>query len=238
MKVESCPGRSGSGDIHSDNSSDIHSEKKRQKRMPASERRKQLQAVAVEVFAERGYRGASMAEVAARAGVTKPVIYRHFSSKKDLYLEIMEDAADRLLSRVWVGVEGGADPYEAAKRGFLAYFEFISRYADAFQLLQSEAFEEEEIRENLEALRNGVIERIAKFIARAGTGLPTPDRKVAATCIVGIAELAGRHLILEKGEDPEHVARVAASMLVGGLEDLMQRCKSQADSRVGRLAGR
>ena len=95
-------------------SSDHSAVRKQHKRMPADERRKQLQAVAVEVFAERGYRGASMAEVAARAGVTKPVIYRHFGSKKDLYLEFMDDAADRLLSRVWGGVVRGGEPYEAA----------------------------------------------------------------------------------------------------------------------------
>jgi AcrR family transcriptional regulator len=203
------------------------------KRMPAAERRRQLQSVAIEVFAERGYRGASMAEVAERAGVTKPVIYRHFGSKKDLYLEIMDEAAERLLSRVWGGVEGGGDPFQAARRGFLAYFAFISRYADAFHLLQTEAFEEVEIREKLESLRNKVIERIAKFFAQARTGLPPADRRVAATCIVGIAELAGRHLILNQGEDPGRVADVAASLLVGGLDDLMHRFGDQADSRRG-----
>lgn len=203
------------------------------KRMPASERRRQLQAVAIEVFAERGYRGASMAEVAERAGVTKPVIYRHFSSKKDLYLEIMDDAAERVLSRVWGGVEGAADPFDATRRGLIAYFAFLARYAEAFHLVQAEAFEEVEIREKLEALRNRVIGRIAKFFVRAGMGLSAADREIVATCIVGIAELAGRQLVLNKSEDPEHVADVAASLLVGGFDDLMRRFGSQADSRAG-----
>ncbi len=207
--------------------------RKPRRRLSAAERRSQLLAVAVEVFAERGYRGASMAEVAERAGVTKPVIYRHFSSKKDLYLEIMEETAERLLSRIWRNVEAAPDPYEAVRLGFVAYFEYLSRYAQAFHLLQTEAYEEVEIREKIESLRDRVVERIARFFAQAGTGLRPGDRRVAATCIVGIAELAGRHLVLGKGEDPERVAAVAASLLVGGLGDLVRRFGSQADSRVG-----
>lgn len=206
--------------------------RKSQKRMPAEERRRQLQSVAIKVFAERGYRGASMAEVAERAGVTKPVIYRHFSSKKDLYLKIIEDSAEHLSLRVWGGVEGGRDPFDAARRGFVAYFEFLSRYAETFHLLQAEVIEDVEIREKLESLRNRYIERIAQFLARA-TGLPAAHRKVAATCTMGIAELAGRHLVLNKGEDPERVACIAASLLVGGLQDLMRRFGTQAGSRAG-----
>lgn len=174
-----------------------------------------------------------MAEVAERAGVTKPVIYRHFTSKKDLYLEIMDDAAERLVSRIWGGVEEATDPFEAARRGFVAYFEFLSRYSEAFHLLQTEAIDEVEIREKLEDLRNRVIDSIARFFAQARTGLPPGDRRIAATCIVGIAELAGRHLVVQLGEDPDHVARVAASFLVGGINDLMRRFRSQADSKAG-----
>lgn len=53
--------------------------------MPRAERRAQLLDNAVEVFAERGYHGTSMDDIAARAGVTKPVLYQHFTSKSHLY---------------------------------------------------------------------------------------------------------------------------------------------------------
>lgn len=199
---------------------------KQRHRLPAAERREQLRRIAMAVFAERGYRGASMSEVAARAGVTKPVIYRHFRSKKDLYLELLDDAAENLLSRVWRGVEAGGDPFEAARRGFLTYFEFIARHAEAFRLLQSEAIEEPEILEKLETLKNRVMARICEFFEGAGITSGAQQR-IAAVCIVGMVELAGRRLVLSGEADPESVASVAASLLVGGVEELLRRYAKQ-----------
>src|SRR5438477_12464077 len=60
------------------------------KRMTADQRRQQLEQVASTVFAERGYRSASMAEIADRAGVTVPVLYDHFPSKLALYAAIFD----------------------------------------------------------------------------------------------------------------------------------------------------
>src|SRR5438477_480036 len=71
-----------------------------QPRLPAVQRRRQLLDVSLEVFAQRGFHGASMAEVAEAAGVTKPVLYQHFKSKRDLYLELLDDVGQRLLEEV------------------------------------------------------------------------------------------------------------------------------------------
>ena len=60
-------------------------------RLPAEQRRTQLLEVAVEVFAERGFHATSMDEVAEAAGVTKPVLYQHFPSKRALYRELLDD---------------------------------------------------------------------------------------------------------------------------------------------------
>jgi AcrR family transcriptional regulator len=198
------------------------SDTKPQRRMSAEDRRDQLRRVAMEVFAERGYRGTSMAEVASRAGVTKPVIYRHFRSKKDLYLELLDDAAENLLSRLWQGVEEAGEPFEAAKRGFLTYFDFVNRHAEAFRLLQSEAVEEPEILKKLEDLKEKVIDRICSFFEQAGV-MDHRDRRIAATCLVGMTELAAGRLVLSGDYEPERVAELAASLLVGGVGDLLAR---------------
>src|SRR5260370_30493797 len=68
------------------------------RRLPAERRRATLMAAASELFAERGYDRASLDELAARVGVTKPIVYRHFASKKDLYLELLALHRDELLS--------------------------------------------------------------------------------------------------------------------------------------------
>jgi AcrR family transcriptional regulator len=68
--------------------------------MPAAERRERIVTVATEVFAERGYDGASIDEIARRAGVSAPVVYDHFASKQDLYERLLERTRDELLA-VW-----------------------------------------------------------------------------------------------------------------------------------------
>lgn len=68
------------------------------RRLPAEQRRATLVAAASELFAKRGYDHASLDELAARVGVTKPIVYRHFASKKDLYLELLALHRDDLLS--------------------------------------------------------------------------------------------------------------------------------------------
>ena len=65
--------------------------------MPAAARREVIVGVATEVFAERGYDGASIDEIARRAGVSAPVVYDHFTSKQDLYERLLERTRDELL---------------------------------------------------------------------------------------------------------------------------------------------
>ena len=59
-------------------------------RMSASERREQLIAVARGLFAERGFDATSVEEVAARAQVSKPVVYEHFGGKEGLYAVVVD----------------------------------------------------------------------------------------------------------------------------------------------------
>jgi AcrR family transcriptional regulator len=69
---------------------------RRQRRLPASERRGLLLDRALSLFAERGYGAVSVGEIAEATGVTKPVIYEHFESKADLYVRLVEREAGAL----------------------------------------------------------------------------------------------------------------------------------------------
>lgn len=66
--------------------------------MSAAQRREVIEQVATEVFAERGYQGASIDEIARRSGVSAPVVYDHFASKQDLYRRLLERTRDELLA--------------------------------------------------------------------------------------------------------------------------------------------
>ncbi|MEL7484670.1 MAG: helix-turn-helix domain-containing protein [Planctomycetota bacterium] len=82
------------------------------KRLPAEARRAQLLDVAAGLFADRGYARSTTAEIAKAAGVTEPVIYRHFESKRDLFVALVEQTAEQTLSIWREKMDAAGDPAE------------------------------------------------------------------------------------------------------------------------------
>lgn len=105
------------------------------KRLTAAARREVIAAAAADVFAERGYNGASIEEISRRSGVTPPVVYDHFASKQDLFRSLLESHfAD--LREVWGRNLGGDDPPERRiARSFDAWFAYIGDHPFAGRLL-------------------------------------------------------------------------------------------------------
>ena len=93
--------------------------------MPAAERRDQLIDVARGVFAERGFDGAAVEEIAARANVSKPVVYEHFGGKEGLYAAVVDLEVGLLLDgmRRSLGTGVGREVLEAAATALLDYIE-------------------------------------------------------------------------------------------------------------------
>ena len=81
-------------------------------RLPAAERRRQLLDTALEVFAAQGFHATSMNDVAEAAGVTKPVLYQHFASKRRLYLELLEDVGAQLGDIIAKATSRAGGPHE------------------------------------------------------------------------------------------------------------------------------
>ena len=82
------------------------------RRLSGPARRQRIEAAAVEVFAERGYDAASVGEIASAAGVTRTVLYDHFRSKRELYLQVLDAQNAAMLAEVDAGITGagaGAD---------------------------------------------------------------------------------------------------------------------------------
>ena len=71
-------------------------------RLTAAARREQILDVAVQAFAHQGFHTTSMNDVAVAAGVTKPVLYQHFASKRDLYMALLDEAGTRQIGRAHV----------------------------------------------------------------------------------------------------------------------------------------
>src|SRR5256885_7259133 len=105
------------------------------KRMAAAERREVIELAATELFAERGYHGASMDEIARRSGVSPPVVYDHFASKQDLHRRLLErHYAD--LREVWRQHLPGDEPAERRiARAIDARFAYVGTHPYAGRML-------------------------------------------------------------------------------------------------------
>ena len=91
-------------------------------RMPAEERRALIAAAAAERFAARGYDATTLDEIAAAAGVTKPILYRHFGSKQELYMALLARHRDDLPTFLTAAADAGPEPtVEAILDNWLAY---------------------------------------------------------------------------------------------------------------------
>lgn len=104
--------------------------------MSAAERREQLLEIARELFAERGFEGTSVEEIAARAGVSKPVVYEHFGGKEGAYAVVVDRETERLHSAIRDALSTpGAGARELLERGAMALLCYIEERPDGFRIL-------------------------------------------------------------------------------------------------------
>ncbi|MGI8493082.1 MAG: TetR/AcrR family transcriptional regulator [Acidimicrobiales bacterium] len=165
----------------------------RPQRLQAARRRKQLLEVAVELFGQRGFHDTSMEDIAEEAGVTKPVVYQHFSSKSELYLELVELVGRQLLEAVAGSATAEPSPHQRVLAGFRAYFHFVSRRTNAFKLLfGTDARRSDEFAVAFRGIEESVADTIATFI---NADIDDEHRALLGYAIVGLAEVAGRHWV-------------------------------------------
>lgn len=158
-------------------------------RLPAARRRDQLCEVALDLFAVRGYHDTSMDDIAEAAGVTKPVLYQHFSSKRVLYLELLRGVGDELRAAVNAAA-GRPTPFEQVLAGFRSYFRFVARRPRAFRLLfGSGARELDEATQAVADVEDDLALLIGGFI---DADLSDEHRATLGYAVVGLAEVTGR----------------------------------------------
>ena len=90
---------------------------------------------ASEVFVDRGYHAAGMDEIADRAGVSKPVLYQHFSSKLELYLAVLQRHVDNLVSGVRQALRTTTDNRQRLRAAVQAFFDFIEHDGQGYRLI-------------------------------------------------------------------------------------------------------
>lgn len=185
-------------------------------RLPAALRRRQLLDVALQTFAGRGYHAASMTDIAEAAGVTKPVLYQHFPSKRALYLELLDDVGDRLMEEITKATAAAHGPRQQVEAGFAAYFRFVAEQHHAFSFLfGSGARRDDEFSDAVRRVESSIADAIAALIA---ADIEPEHRRVLAHGIVGLAEGTSRHWVSQELDlDPDLLARQLADLAWAGL---------------------
>jgi len=160
-------------------------------RLPATERRRQLLDVALDAFSAGGFHGTSMDDIAAAAGVTKPVLYQHFGSKRALYVELLDVVGGQLMGVIAKAAAEAHGPHRQVEAGFRAYFRHVERHEGAFGLLFGGGTKRDAgFAEQVRLVEDAIAELIATFITAK---LPAAQNLTLAHGIVGMAEATCRH---------------------------------------------
>ncbi|MEV6758921.1 TetR/AcrR family transcriptional regulator [Streptomyces sp. NPDC051214] len=202
---------------------------KRQKRMPRAVREQQMLDAAVRIFGQRGYRAASMDEIAEVAGVSKPLVYLYLNSKEELFTACIRREAAALVAAVRDGVSGGGPADRQLWAGLRAFFTHTAERPDAWVVLHHQARTQgEPFAAEVTVMREEIVAFVTSLIAEAAREAhrkpELAEREVAglAQALVGAAEsLAGW-----ANGDASVSAKEAAATLMNfawaGLGELME----------------
>ena len=185
-------------------------------RLSAPARREQILDVALEVFANAGFHGASMNDIADAAGVTKPVLYQHFDSKRDLYQALIEEVGNRLRTNIDKATAEATDGKSQTELGFRAYFRWVADDHDGFRLLfGSGSRRDDEFNDAIRKITAESARAVAPLIA---VDIDESHRETLAHAIVGLAEGASRRLVgLGQDFDPDAIAAEVSALAWAGL---------------------
>jgi AcrR family transcriptional regulator len=106
-------------------------------RMSGQERREQLLDVGRQLFADKGFEAVTVEEIAAKAKVSKPIVYEHFGGKEGLYAVVVDREMSYLLGSITEGlaIDDDVHPRTLLERAGMALFDYIERYPDGFRIL-------------------------------------------------------------------------------------------------------
>lgn len=197
------------------------------RRLSGEQRREQLLEVALREFGERGFRSTTMDEIAESAGVTKPLVYQHFRSKRALYFELVDAVTRDLLRSIHEATADAEGPRQLVEMGFAAYFHEVVAREAVFQLLfDREGAEDPNVAAALRKVEDALAEAIDPLIA---AGLDAEHRRLLAYSVVGMAEGAYRHWANRR-------AQLRESLGDGQAAEETERQAQRLASRVADLA--
>jgi len=192
--------------------------------MTARERREQLIQVGRALFAEKGFEGTSVEEIALRADVSKPVLYEHFGGKEGMYAVIVDREVQALLGALTGALSLRGHPKQLVERAALALLGYIEDSPDGFRIL---------VRDSPVAQATGTFSSLIGDIATQVEGLLADqfrrrglDPSVApiySQMLVGMVALTGQHWAEVREPSKKDVAAHLVNLAWNGLSQLERR---------------
>lgn len=190
-------------------------------RLPKEARRAQLIAVAQASFARKGYQGTTIEDIAAAAGVTRPIVYNCFGSKDGIYLACLSAARQQLEQRILAAVTTASDARGRVEAGLDAYFGFVDDQAGAWDVLfGGGAAVAGSAEHEARALRFHTVDRIAEILGNELPTVPTPQLSALAHGVSGAAEQVAKWWRTQPQTPRAAVVQHCMQLLWGGLERL------------------
>ena len=185
-------------------------------RLSAPQRRSQLLDVAGRMFAEQGFHGVPMEQLADAAGVSKPVLYQHFPSKRELYLALVNDAVGELQAQVRTALEGTTDNETRVEAAISAYFDFVED--QRFQLVLGTAeLNDAEVRSAVEGALGRIADVIGQLIAD-DAGLSAESANFLASGVQGLATQGAQWWLEHRSDvDKSEAVRLLSRLVWRGL---------------------
>jgi AcrR family transcriptional regulator len=200
-------------------------------RLTAAARRTQLIEIGRAAFAKRGYEATSVEEIAARAKVSKPIVYEHFGGKEGLYAVVVDREMDYVVQRISESISSGT-PRERVERAALAFLTYVKEQPDGFVVLSRDApvtF----AHGGMSSLLNDVAERVANVFTAAfkKAGYDPKTAPIYAHALVGMVTFVGQWWTETRKPPVEEVASHIAALAWMGLRQLPKRPKLSTTPR-------
>lgn len=192
--------------------------------MTGLERREQLINVGRAAFAELGYDGASVEEISARAGVSKPVVYEHFGGKEGLFAVVIDREMVALESVITSALEEGSwrERIEAAARALLTY---VEEETDGFIILVRDSKPGAE--RSYSTLLNAAVSQVSHILGEAfrSRGFDPELAVLYSQALVGMVSTTAQWWLDERSPDKDTVAAHIVNLCWNGLSGMQAQPK-------------
>jgi len=200
--------------------------------MTGKERREQLLNVSRKLFAEKGFEGASVEEIAARAKVSKPVVYEHFGGKEGIYAVVVDREIESLLGALSRALAVPGHPKKLVEDAALALLDYIESSTDGFRIL---------VRDSPVAQATGTFSSLIGDVATQVEHLladqfekrrldPT-TAPIYAQMLVGMVALTGQWWLDARSPDKREVAAHLVNLAWNGLAGIERRPEISAKNQ-------